>query len=250
MPDDTVRPNSVPPGAPGDGRFVATHWSMVRQAGQTGEPGAAEALESLCRTYWYPVYAWIRSRGHGPEEAQDLTQDFFASLLRRDSLAGVSQEKGRFRTYLIRSIQYFLADQHAWQTAARRGGGVRPVELDGLEPEARYALEPATADTPDTAFDRRWCQVLVARAFQQLEDEQLAAGRGQIMAALRGCLGGAPDAGEYERVAAELGISRNAVAATVRRLRLRCRELIMEAIMETVETREEAEAELQALFKR
>lgn len=156
--------------------FSATHWSLVLRAGQNGDD-SADALEKLCRTYWYPVYAWIRSRGHGPEEAQDLTQDFFPSLLRRDSLARVDREKGRFRTFLIRSIQYFLADHHAWKNAARRGGGRPLLELDALEPEKRYALEPSTSDSPDKDFDRHWTQVLVARSLQRLEEEPQAAGR-------------------------------------------------------------------------
>jgi len=247
-PDD---PSAIP--APERGgehaRFVETHWSVVLRAGGGAGGDADTALENLCRTYWYPVYAWIRSRGHGPEESQDLTQDFFASLLRRDSLAGVSQEKGRFRTFLIRSIQYFLADHLAWKNAARRGGGHPLLELDALEPEKRYALEPAAGDAPDAAFDRRWTQVLVTRALQRLDEEQQAAGRGEMMETLREFIGGAPDAGEYARAAQALGISQNAVAVTVRRLRLRCRELILEGIMETVETREEAEAELRALFR-
>ena len=246
---ETVRPSVTPAPVGGGGQFAKTHWSMILRAGHPEEPGAAAALENLCRQYWYPVYAWIRSLGHGPEEAQDFTQEFFASLLRRESLAGLSQEKGRFRTFLIRSIQYCLADQHSKKTAARRGGGLAPVELDGLDPEARYALEPATHDSPDAAFDRRWCQVLVARALQRLEDEQQAAGRGEMMEVLRDSIGGAPDPGEYARAAQALAISQNTVAATVRRLRLRCRELIMEEIMQTVENRAEAEEELRALFR-
>ncbi len=234
---------------PGSGCFAVTHWSMVLRAGKAEAPGATEALEKLCRAYWYPVYAWIRSKGHGAEAAQDLAQEFFASLLRRDSLAGVDREKGRFRTFLIRSIQYFLTDQHRAETAAKRGGSKGFIEWDGLDPVSRYALEPATDDAPDTAFDRRWCQVLMARAFQRLEEEQQAAGRGEVIAVLKEFIGGAPDAGEYARAAQALSISQNAVAATVRRLRLRCREIILEEVMETVETREEAEAELSALFR-
>ncbi len=245
----TVGPDSVKrPPELGGRDFNATHWSVVLRAGHSGEPGADTALEWLCRTYWYPVYAWIRGRGHGAEDAQDLTQGFFASLLRRDSLASVAQEKGRFRTFLIRSIQYFLADACAHRIAARRGGGRGLVELDALEPEKRYALEPVTKDSPDAAFDRRWTQVLVTRALARLEEEQRAAGRSAVMEVLRECIGSAPDAGEYARAAQKLGISQNAVAAAVRRLRLRCRDLILEEIMETVETRTEAEAELRALF--
>jgi RNA polymerase sigma factor (sigma-70 family) len=238
----------TPPRSGGDERFSATHWSVVLKAGQTGAPGAAAALEKLCGAYWYPVYAWIRARGHGAEEARDLTQEFFASLLHRDSLATVSREKGRFRTFLIRSIQYFLTDHHRQRTSARRGGGAVPLELDSLDPETRYALEPATNDSPDAAFDRRWCQVLVARAFQRMEAEQQTAGRGEMISVLRHCIGGAPDSGEYARAAQALGMSSNAIAVTVRRLRLRCREIILEEVMETVETREEAESEVRALF--
>ena len=245
------KPSDSPPVAPepGSGHFAATHWSMVLQAGQGDAPGATEALENLCRAYWYPVYAWIRGKGHGAVEAQDFAQEFFASLLRRDSLAGVSAEKGRFRTFLIRSLQYFLTDQHRAEHAAKRGGGARLIEWDALDPAARYALEPATDDAPDTAFDRRWCQVLMARAFQRLEDEQAAAGRGEIIAVLKEFIGSAPDAGDYSRAAQALSLSQNAIAATVRRLRLRCREIILAEVMETVETREEAEAELRALFR-
>ena len=229
--------------------FDATQWSMVLRAGQGGDEGQA-ALESLCRTYWYPVYAWIRGRGNGPEDAEDLTQGFFATLLYRESLAAVSEAKGRFRTFLIRSIQYYLADEYDRRTAARRGGGVAPVELDGLSPEARYALEPAAEDAPDAAFDRRWTQVLVARSLQRLEEEQEAAGRGAMMDQLRDFIGGEPDAGAYAAAAEKLGLSRNTVAVTVHRLRGRCRELIMEEILQTVETRAEAEVELKALFGR
>ena len=239
-------PEPTPGPRYGDSRnFTATEWSVVLEAGL----GGAAALEKLCSHYWYPVYAWIRSRGHGPEEAQDLTQDFFSSLLRRDSLAGLSEEKGRFRTFLIRSIQYFLADYHAWRTAARRGGSKPPISLDGLSAEERYALEPAVNDAPDAAFDRRWTLVLVTRALERLDAEQAAAGRAEMMQALREFIGGAPDAGDYARVGQALGMSQNTIAVTVRRLRLRCRELIMEEIMETVESSEEAEAELRALFR-
>ena len=248
MPPETARvPSPIP--VSGGGQFTETHWSVVLHAGNSDAPGAAAALENLCRSYWYPVYAWIRSRGHGPEEAKDLTQEFLAGLLRKDSLSQVAPEKGRFRTWLIRCIQYFLADQRSAGSAAKRGGGVPLIEWDSLDPEQRYALEPASHDSPDAAFDRRWCQVLVARAFQRLEAEQTAAGRGEVIALLKDFIGGLPDAGEYARAAQALGISQNAVAATVRRLRLRCREMILEEVMETVETREEAEAELRALFR-
>ncbi len=247
MPDPAT--NAASPTTPeAGGRFEETRWSLVLRAGQSEEPGAGAALESLCRAYWFPVYAWIRSRGHGPEEAKDLTQEFLAGLLRKGSLGSVKQEKGRFRTYLIRSIQYFLTDHLRTQTAAKRGGGRAVIEWDGLNPEQQYALEPATTDTPDAAFDRRWSQVLVARAFQRLEEEQAAAGRATEFAVLKEFIATPPLEGDYAAVAGPLGLSTNATAAAVRRLRLRCRELIMEEIMQTVGTRSEAEEELRSLF--
>ncbi len=222
---------------------------MLR-AGDAAAPGRDDALEALCRAYWYPVYAWIRGAGTPPEEAQDLTQGYFAMLLRRDAFATLDRAKGKFRTFIIRSLQNFLADEHAKRTAERRGGGRRPVELDGLEPEARYALEPATNDAPDVAFDRRWRHILVSRALARLESEQAAAGRAHVMDLLREFVGGTPEAGAYEPAASALGISTNGVAAAVRRLRARCREIIVDEILQTVGSQAEAEEELAALFRR
>ena len=230
-------------------RFADTHWSIVLQAGGADEANSRPALETLCRTYWYPVYAWIRGRGFDSEESRDLTQDFFVSLLRRESLSRVDQQKGRFRTFLIRSIQYFLADYLASRDALKRGGGVRFLELDAMEPEKRYALEPMAGDSPDAAFDRRWAHVLVTRALARLEAEQVAAGRGVWIEHLREFIGDAPGSGDYGAASLALGISRNTVAVTVRRLRQRCRDLIVEEVRQTVGSPEEAEEELRALFR-
>ena len=232
----------------GGGGFAATHWSLVLRAGMPDAPGAAAAMETLSRAYWYPVYAWIRSRGQGPEEAKDLTQEFFAGLLRRESLQMVGPEKGRFRTWIIRCIQNLLTDHHRIRSAAKRGGGAAIIEWDGLQPEARYAAEPATKEAPDVAFDRRWSRVLLARAFQRLEAEQVAKGRAAEFALMREFIGGPPADGDYERIAQQLHATPNNLAVTVRRLRARCRELVMEEIMHTVHTRSEAEEELRALF--
>lgn len=247
MPYETASAPSARP-VPGGGQFAETHWSMVLQAGNPEAPGAAAALEKLCRIYWYPVYAWIRSRGHGPEEAKDLTQEFLAGLLRKDSLSQVEREKGRFRTWLIRCIQYFLTDQHRLNNAAKRGGGTPLIEWDGLDPEQRYALEPVTHDTPDAAFDRRWSRVLVSRALQRLEEEQRSPGHREAFVLLKEFIGAPPPEGAYGHIAKQLAVTENKLAVTMHRLRLRCRALIMEEIMQTVQTRSEAEEELRALF--
>lgn len=240
----------ISPAREGAAQFAETNWSMVLRAGHAEEPGADAALERLCRTYWYPIYAWVRGQGPGPEDARDLTQEYFATLLRRESLSTVSQEKGRFRTFLIRSLQNFLVDQHRHRTAEKRGGGQRVIEFDAFDPEERYKLEPATNDTPDAAFDRRWGQMVVIKAMERLAEEQKADRNAAAFAALAGFVGQEPDRGEYEAVAAQLGVPLNTVAVMVRRLRLRCRELIMHEIMHTVQTRSEAEEELRALFGR
>lgn len=230
------------------GKFTETRWSIVLRAGKPDAPGAAEALENLCRSYWYPVYAWIRRSGRDAEESRDLTQEFIATLLRRNSLESVSPDKGRFRTFLIRSIGNFLTDKHRLDTAACRGGGNPVVALDVLSPEALHDLLPASHDTPAAAFDRGWAKVLLANAFERLKAEQSAAGRTAVFDAVRGFVGGPPEAGEYRQVADQFGLTENAITVTVHRLRRRCRELIMEEIMQTVGSRIEAEEELRALF--
>src|SRR3989475_9148345 len=136
--------------------FNTTHWSVVLAAGQSSSPRAADALERLCRTYWYPLYAYVRQKGHGPEDAQDLTQEFFARLLEKNYLGRADRQRGRFRTFLLTSLQNFLA--HEWERARaeKRGGGRTFIPWDEQSPEARYLLEAASDLTPDKVFEHRW----------------------------------------------------------------------------------------------
>lgn len=233
----------------GGAGFASTSWSIVLNAAEGTSPQAREALERLCSTYWFPLYARVRRRGHGPEDACDLTQEFFLSLLRRRSLTRVAAEKGRFRTFLLTSLGYFLADASDRKCAARRGGGQPLIELDALKAEERYAAEPADQETPDKAFDRRWAMALMERAMARLEKEQVAGGRVDQFARLRVFLGCEPGPGEYEPLAAAWGVTANAVAAAVRRLRLRLRELAIAEAAETVTSPAEAEAELRTLLR-
>jgi len=229
--------------------FAATRWSTVLNAGRDDSPEARAALEKLCSTYWYPLYAQVRRRGYKPEDACDLIQEFFACLLRRNSLARVGPEKGRFRTFLLTSLDYFLADQVERRNAARRGGGQRLIELDALQAEGRFALEPTTDDTPDKAFDRRWAAALMERALSRLEAEQAAAGKAEHFARLKPFLGREPEPGEYESLATPLGVTPNAIAAAVRRLRLRLRDFALAEAAETVASPADAETELKALLR-
>lgn len=230
------------------GMFVTTHWSVVLDAGDPTSPTAAVAMQELCRSYWFPIYAHLRRRGMSAAEAEDLTQDFFASLLRHDSLASVRRERGRFRSFLLTSLKYFLADQSDRARATKRGGGEKPIELDSLSAEERLSLEPACHDTPERAFDRHWAATLVQHALEGLQAEQHAAGRGRQFELLKCFLEHETSPGEYEQLSPELGLSPNAIAAAVRRLRLRLRDFLVSEAMRTVATPTEAEAELRTLF--
>jgi RNA polymerase sigma factor (sigma-70 family) len=233
----------------GPASFAATRWSTVLNAGAGETPEARAALERLCTTYWYPLYANIRRRGYSQEDACDLTQEFFASLLRRRSFASVGPEKGRFRSFLLTSLGYFLVDQAKQRCAVRRGSGKPLIELDALEAEQRYALEPATEETPDKAFDRHWAVQLMDRAVARLETEQAQAGKEEQFARLQPFLAREPEPGEYEALATPLGVTPNAIASAVRRARLRLRELALAEAAETVASPAEAEAELRALLR-
>src|SRR2546430_15380981 len=136
--------------------FQTTHWSVVLAAGQSDSPRRTEALETLCRAYWYPLYAYVRQRGHGPEDAQDLTQEFLARLLEKNWLADLDPHKGRFRSFLLTALNRFLINEYDRGQAAKRGGGKALLSLDRAQAESRYLREPATDDTPEKIFDRRW----------------------------------------------------------------------------------------------
>ena len=236
-------------GVSGNQVFKSTHWSNVLQAGAGDSPGAQAALERLCTAYWYPLYAHVRRRGQGPDDAADLTQEFFAVLLRRNSLAHVGPEKGRFRTFLLTSLDYFLLDQSARDHAAKRGGGAKLIQLDALNAEQRFALEPVTEETPDKAFDRRWAAALLEQAFAKLATEQTLAGKGDLFARLRPFLGREVVPGEYDALAGELDLAANTLAKNVQRLRQRARQLLLDEAAQTVATAGDAERELRELFR-
>lgn len=233
---------------PDNGVFATTHWSVVLTAGDGASPAAEAALERLCRTYWFPLYAHLRRRGRGPDDAAELTQELFARLLRRDAFRTVGPEKGRFRTFLLTAADHLLADQHAMDTALKRGGGTRPVELDALAAEDRYALEPVSSDTPGRDFDRRWALVLLDQALARLVEEQAARDDSAGFVHLKAFLAADAEPGDYARVGEALGLAPNTVAKRVERLRERYRELVLAEAMHTVGTPAETEAELRSLF--
>jgi RNA polymerase sigma-70 factor (ECF subfamily) len=190
-----------------------------------------KALEELCRVYWYPLYAFVRYRGYSPDDAQDLTQSFFVRIIETSGFASADPERGRFRSYLLGAMKHFLANEWHRAQAQKRGGGVTFLDLDGLDPEARYALEPA-ADDPEAGFDREWAQESVARAMEKLRAESEARGKGELFEALQGSL--TVDEPAREQTAARLGMTEGAVKVAVHRLRRRYRELLRAGIAETV----------------
>jgi RNA polymerase sigma-70 factor (ECF subfamily) len=228
-------------------QFATTHWSLVLAARDRAEPGADDALSSLCGLYWYPLYAYVRRRGHGADEAHDLTQEFFARLLEKDFLAGVDRGKGQFRSFLLAACNHFLANEHDRARAKKRGGGRAVLSLDAADAEGRYLGEPADALTPEKLFERRWALALLQQVMARLRDEFEAKGKARLFDRLRGFLVGEKGVG-YRQAADELGLSEGAVKVAVHRMRQRYRELLHEEIARTVGAPEEVEEELRALF--
>lgn len=237
--------SSVPAGG---AVFATTHWSVILQAGGSKSAAAAIALARLYQTYWYPLYAYVRRQGRDHEMAQDLIQELFLSLQEKSQLSSVGPEKGRFRSYLLSSMNHLLANE--WHKARRqkRGGGLVPVSLDDLQAEQRYELEPADPRTPETLFERRWALALLDRVMVRLAEEWRAAGKAEAFEVIKGFLSGDQDAPGYAETGAGLGMSEGAARVAVHRLRQRYRELLRDEIGQTVESAGDAEDELRHLL--
>lgn len=228
--------------------FTHTQWSMVLRAGDAGSADSQQALERLCRTYWPPIYGYLRRKGFSAADAEDHTQEFFAALLRRGSIAAADATRGRFRTFLLSSLQNFLRDARDKATAAKRGGGHAVMALDCAEAERRYLEAPSGELNPEQLFDRRWAAALLEAAVARMAEEHAAARKLAIFTRLRPFLTEQPTSGDYESASVELGMKPNTIAATVRRLRLRCRELLREELGQTAAGPDDAEQEFRTLF--
>jgi RNA polymerase sigma factor (sigma-70 family) len=241
-------------GGPGEPRaperpplFTTTHWSVVLAAGDPRSPQAVQALETLCRTYWYPLYAFVRSSGHTPADAEDLTQEFFARLLSKHYLSAVHQERGKFRWFLISAVKRFLLNERQRASAVKRGGTSPHIPFDGEKAEERYRLDAADACTPDRLFDRAWASNLIQTAYQRLDEEYRLEGKRPLFEALRVFLAGDKTEQTYAETGAGLGMTEGAVKVAVHRLRRRCRELLREQVAQTVHTPADLEEELRSL---
>jgi RNA polymerase sigma-70 factor (ECF subfamily) len=220
----------------------------VIAAGDPNAPQARESLAALCGAYWYPLYAYIRRRGHGPEQAQDLTQDFFALVLERELLAQADPGRGRFRSFLRAVCAHYLADQHDREIAHKRGGGRPALSIDAVDAEGRYTREPAYELTPERIFDRSWALTLLGRVLEQLRREYHDAGRAATFEELHVILTGSPHSVAYGTIAERLGSSEGAVRVAVHRLRRRYGLLLRREIAATVDNPAEIDDEIRALF--
>jgi len=241
----TVDPATV--GQHGGVAFTTTHWSVVLEA-QGESPAAQEALEKLCRTYWRPIFAFLRRQGVSPHEAEDITQGFFAQLLERRSLDAVRKEKGRLRSYLLGALKYFLADEQRRAMAIKRGKGQRLVPLEELRAENRIEMEPADPVTAEMIYERRWALTVLERVLSRLKDEYRAAGNAALFDSLKELLPDEPGSPSQAQIAARLGMTENAIRQAFYRFRQRYQAILREEIANTVATPGDIEDELRHLI--
>ncbi len=229
-------------------QFVTTHWSLVVAArgDEASQTRARAALEQLCRTYWYPLYAFVRSRGHAAIDAQDLTQAFFARIIETGGFASADRTRGRFRSYLLGAMKHFLTNEWHRARTQKRGGRVQFVAWDALDPEARYAGTAQESDDPEHLFEREWALQTIAGALETLRDEMAAAGKSAQFDALKGSLTG-QDELPRDEIAARLGLTAGAVKVAVHRLRQRYRTLLRAAIAQTVDNEADLDDEMRYL---
>src|SRR5262249_9425248 len=237
-----------PPGTQeGAAQFSSTHWSVVVEA-QGESPAAQEALEKLCGVYWRPIYAFVQRHGVGPEEAKDITQGFFADLLERRSLTAVRREKGRFRSYLLGAMKHFLADERRRAMAIKRGKGQRLIPLEELSADERAEIEPSDPVTAEQIYERRWASTVLERVLGLLKNEYVASGKRMLFDSLKQLLPDEPGAPSQANVAAQLGMTENAVRQAFHRFRQRYQLLLREEIAHTVATAADVEDELRHLI--
>ena len=243
----TGREITEAPGAVAQPLFATTHWSVVLATADQDSPQAAVALEQLCRTYWYPLYAYVRHRGHSPEDSQDLTQEFFYRLLQKEYLAQVDPRKGKFRSFLLAAINHFLANEWDRARTLKRGGQVTFVSLDEVQVEERYQGERLAGRSPEEIYERAWAIALLDKVLGRLREETAAAGQATRFEHLKAVLLGERPSLSYAELALKLGTTEPALKMAVQRLRRRYAELLREEIAHTVRGPEEVEDELRHL---
>lgn len=233
---------------PGRRDFTTTHWSVVLTAGHKSSPAANAALATLCETYWFPLYAYARRRGHKADESQDLTQEFFARFLEKDYVAAADPERGRFRAFLLTSFKHFLSKERDKAKSQKRGGGRLPLSLDLALGESRYVAEPTDMLTPEQLYDRQWTVALLDRVMRRLEVEMRGSDKAEWFDRLKGFIAGGSDGATYAKTAESLGTTEAAAKMATHRMRRRYRDLLRHEIAETVEHVADVEDEIRSLF--
>jgi RNA polymerase sigma-70 factor (ECF subfamily) len=233
--------------APGD-IFATTQWTVVLAAGKRHSPQSDHALEELCRTYWFPLYAYVRRRGHNKEDAEDLTQAFFARFLEKNYLAGLSAERGRFRAFLLASLKHFLANEWDKSQRQKRGGGGTHLSLDWQTADTQFQVAAANEPSPDKAFDREWAVALLAKVIGRLQKECEADGHAKQFEQLKIFLTAGKGALSHADAAKKLGADETAVRVAVHRLRKRYRILLRDEISQTLTDESQVDEEMRALF--
>ena len=247
--DITPPSESLSPVEGFNGTFNTTHWSVVMTAGQEDSPKATAALERLCLGYWYPLYAYCRRQGYSPADGEDLTQQFFAAFLERNSFATATPERGRFRNFLLASFKNFLANEHHRRTAIKRGGRMTFVSLDDTDFETHYRNEPADPFTPEHKFDQAWAMTLLGKVMKELKAEYVAADKGAAFETLHVFLTGEKTEMTYEKIGADLGVTESAVKMAVMRLRQRYGQMLRREIAHTLTDPAGVEDELRHLVE-
>ncbi|MCH8218637.1 MAG: sigma-70 family RNA polymerase sigma factor [Planctomycetes bacterium] len=232
---------------PGNGRFATTHWSVVLAAGKSS-PSAHQAMETLCRTYWFPLYAYLRRKGKSAHQAEDLVQAFFARLLEKRDFNSADPHKGKFRSYLLAGLNHFVANQYARDHAQKRCPTQTPISLGALNAENRYELEPSSQLSPEKLFEKQWALTLLDRTLRRLQDEHARADKNQLFDQLKLTLTAAKDAVPYRQIAEKLDMTEGAIKTAVHRLRKRCRQLLREEIAHTVADESQIDEEIRDLF--
>jgi RNA polymerase sigma factor (sigma-70 family) len=239
----------VQSGSQDSARFRTTHWSIVLAAGRRSSPDARDALATLCRVYWYPVYAYVRRKGHSPDDAQDLTQSFFARLLEKNVAGKADRTRGKFRSFLLASLNHFLAKEWRRAGARKRGLGQVALSLDLAAGENRYIHEPVNELTAEKVYQRRWALTLLEETLTKLRDEFASGGKLDLFEQLKPYLGGNESTVPYRQIAEALGKTEGAIKVAVHRLRQRCGELLRAEIAQTVTDPAEVDEELRDLFE-
>ena len=229
--------------------FATTLWSVVTTAGHGAPEPAQKALETLCRAYWYPIYVYIRRKGHEPDEAEDLTQEFFAQLIAKEHVRLADRTKGKFRTFLLAMLDYFLAREWSRAHRQKRGGQFQFTSFDQPPPEERYRMQPADHDTPEKKFMRQWALTVLKQAMNALQTECDANGKTLLFQEAKNLLSGERDGAAYAQISQRLGLAEGAARVAVHRLRQRYGELLRREVAQTVAGDDEVDAELRYLVQ-